>query len=66
MTIYKGGYTPSIMGSLLVSGPMLLGLTFLQGKKLVQNESQRMKSRNRVSKRHVRKRRISRKNHFRR
>jgi len=41
----KGGFTPSVMGTLLVSGPMLLTAAAMQGKRLVENNKTRMKSR---------------------
>jgi len=66
MTPQKGGYTPSVMGNLLISGPMLLGAAFFQGRRLIENNKTRMKSRRRASTRHVGKRRKTRATHLRR
>ena len=46
----KGGFTPSVMGTLLVSGPMLLGASMMQGKRLIDNEKSRLASRSRIRK----------------
>jgi hypothetical protein len=54
---HKGGYTPSVMGTLLVSGPVFVGAALLQGKRLIENNNGRMKSRRRVGKQYKGKRR---------
>jgi len=56
---HKGGYTPSIMGTLLASGPVFLGAALFQGRRLIQNDEKRMKSRRRVGKQYKGKRRNS-------
>ena len=57
VTQHKGGYTPSVMGTLLTSGPVFLGAALFQAKRLIQNNKKRMKSRCRVSKHYKGKRR---------
>lgn len=46
-----------MMGTLLVSGPVFVGAALLQGKRLIENNSGRMKSRRRVGKQYKGKRR---------
>lgn len=52
-----GGFYPSVMGSLLKSGPIFLGAAFFQGKRLLNNNASRMKSRRRAYKSRTHKRR---------
>ena len=65
MAPHRGGYTPSVMGNLLISGPMLLGAAFFQGRRLIQNDKMRMKSR-RASRGRIGKRTQTRAKRFRR
>ena len=44
-TVQKGGFYPSIMGTILKSGPMFIVSAFLQAKKLIQNNKTRLASR---------------------
>ena len=41
----RGGFFPSAMGSILQSGPLFMTASVIQGRRLLQNEKERMASR---------------------
>jgi hypothetical protein len=51
----KGGFVPSLMGGVLSNGPLLLTPAIAQGYRLLQNNTERMKSRKGNRKRSTRK-----------
>lgn len=42
---YSGGFYPSAMGSILTSGPFFATAAFFQGRRLISNNTERMRAR---------------------
>jgi hypothetical protein len=53
----KGGFYPSVMGNILVTGPAFISASLVQAYRLVTNNKTRMASRKRHLSRKIRRRR---------
>jgi hypothetical protein len=53
----KGGFYPSVMGNILITGPAFISASIMQAFRLIKNNKTRMASRKRHLSRKIRRRR---------
>uniref|UniRef100_A0A6C0DCR6 Uncharacterized protein n=1 Tax=viral metagenome TaxID=1070528 RepID=A0A6C0DCR6_9ZZZZ len=55
----KGGFYPSVMGNILITGPAFISASLIQAYRLIKNNTTRMASRKRHLSRKIRRNRRS-------